>query len=138
MALDECAPCNCIPVNIPNDKFKRDVELLLCELIAATTGGGATPFAFQTLVNVPFGSITASYVSTGFFAGKTESNFLRITNNTDTTVDVRVGLAGGTIQLLSNSSQDFNNEIFTVDTLYLKYDSAPATLGSVQFEGAAR
>lgn len=32
MVLTPCAPCDCIPANIPNDTFKQDVITLLCAI----------------------------------------------------------------------------------------------------------
>lgn len=33
-----CEPCNCIPGNISNDKFKQDIEVILCNIVAALAG----------------------------------------------------------------------------------------------------
>lgn len=35
MALTPCEPCECIPANIPNDKFKQDVLVILCAILEA-------------------------------------------------------------------------------------------------------
>lgn len=35
MAIIPCDPCECIPVNIPDDKFKQDVENILCQTLTA-------------------------------------------------------------------------------------------------------
>jgi len=39
MTLTPCEPCNCIPGYIDNVKFKQDVEIILCAILAATGGG---------------------------------------------------------------------------------------------------
>jgi len=139
--FNPCAPCDggCIPGNIPNDVFKQAVLEALCDIVNAINGGGLdNPFEIQSLVTVPFGSVTPGYTATGFFNGFTQSNFFKVTNNTDTTVDVRVGASGGTFQLPANGSKQFDSGIIAVDNIYLKYDSVAPTLGNVLFEGAAR
>lgn len=34
-----CDPCGCIPGNISNDKFKQDVEAILCKIVTNTSSG---------------------------------------------------------------------------------------------------
>lgn len=35
MPLPPCGPCECIPANIGDDKFKQDVEVVLCQALVA-------------------------------------------------------------------------------------------------------
>lgn len=42
MALTPCVPCDCISANIPNDKFKQDIETILCGILGGTGGSQAT------------------------------------------------------------------------------------------------
>lgn len=136
--LPPCFDCGCIPPNIPDDLFKQAVLITLCNILVATGGGAENPFEFQPEVDIDDSAITGAYVATGFFAGMTQSNFFRISNNTDATINVRVGAAGGTFTLLSNSSEVFSSGIYSVDEFYLKHAGVAPTLGNVTFEGAAR
>lgn len=39
MALTPCSPCDCISGVIPNDKFKQDVEIILCSIMTSLIEG---------------------------------------------------------------------------------------------------
>lgn len=138
MALDDCNPCGCIPPNIPNDKFKHDVELILCSILDALTGGGVassiTPIADKTIA---FGTVTNAYAVTGFVDANKQISNVTVDNNTDG--DMSISYNGSTewfnVAAGSSRTVDFGLRRLTVTTdLYIKYTVAPS-LGSVVISG---
>jgi hypothetical protein len=63
MALTPCTPCGCIPGNIGNDKFKQDVEVLLCAILTAVGGPDEGLIAARFF----FGSVAAAGINTSTF-----------------------------------------------------------------------
>lgn len=62
MPLTPCDPCNCVPGYIDNVKFKQDVEVILCGILGALSGGGDQLLLSESFTAVasgtPVGPIT--------------------------------------------------------------------------------
>jgi len=52
MTLLPCSPCGCIPGNISNEKFKQDVEILLCNNVGSLSIP-SIPFYHKTSTTNP-------------------------------------------------------------------------------------
>lgn len=120
MAIVQCSPCeSCIGSNILNEKFKQDVELILCGILAAieteTTNGnvnlvgvnGVAPAVGNGITNTGTLRVTLSSDSTGTVAlnagantiGKVDINPYATMGSGQTTVVT----AGTQIQLAANT-----------------------------------
>lgn len=91
MALTPCDPCSCIPGNISVDKFKQDVEIILCNIlaaVAAATGqdvnligiNGVAPSVGNGATNTGTLRVTISNDSTGVVGLSTGSNTIGAVN----------------------------------------------------------
>lgn len=141
MALTPCAPCSCIAGNIPNDKFKQDVEIILCNIAA-----GLAPVADVDLNNVPaasvgFASIGAVYGTSGFTPTGGYLRSLGVQNSTDQDIQLSYdgGVTAGPIVPSGTFRQvDFavNGGVMPVGTIFVKYLNGVApTQGQVVIDG---
>lgn len=142
MALTPCAPCNCIAGNIPNDKFKQDVEIILCAIASSVT----PPPVDTDLTNIPAVSIAAAsttvgFSTTGFTSAGGYLRQLGVQNNTNQ--DIQLSYDGGTtagpiVPLGTFRQIDFvtNGGVMPMATLFMKYlNGAQPTLGQVVIDG---
>jgi len=58
MPLTPCEPCNCVPGVIPNDTFKQDVEVILCNILTVLIEGGGS-----ITLNPPLNKTTTAYAN---------------------------------------------------------------------------
>ncbi len=56
MSLTPCAPCECIQGIIQNEKFKQDIEIILCDILAAIAGTGADLLLSQSFTDLAPGA----------------------------------------------------------------------------------
>jgi hypothetical protein len=140
MALTPCAPCNCIPGNEVTQTYHQKIRQTLCEILAASGGGGAASAVNNIpAVEVLFGAITNAYVATTFLAADAEAREIAIFNNTNAVIQLSYdGVAAGPIIPPGVFRQiDFaaNGRVLYAADIFIKYVGAAPTLGSVVFDG---
>lgn len=67
MPLSSCTPCTCISPLIGNDKFKQDIEIILCDILTVLDAQGKAAIP-RELVQIAYTSVAASFtqVLTGY------------------------------------------------------------------------
>lgn len=139
MALTPCQPCSCIDGNIPNDKFKQDIEVILCAILAAA-GGTPAPFTnnwnyFEQAVpaSVPAAFTVALAVTDGY-------KWIRVLN--DLNAAIELSFDGGTLrQFKINAGENldiplFANRLAPLSVFYRYATGEPApTLGKIEIIG---
>lgn len=123
MAITPCAPCSCIPGNIPNDKFKQDVEILLCAIAAAVSPDSPTnheivPFTGASIDAAAFTS--AAYLSV---VTTTKVSFLEVNNQTSRALEI--SFDGSTIYKYAPSGE--------ITTIY--FEPVPLVVTAVYLRG---
>lgn len=139
MVFTPCNPCaNCIQSNIPNDKFKQDVEFILCQILAATSGETSPLAVFNPQISIAAVDLNAAYTNTGAVNGY---KGLYIINTTDSDLEFQFGSSTiGNIDFTvqSNANKEF---IFapakSLGSLYVRWKGGAANIGSLIIEGWA-
>jgi hypothetical protein len=140
MALTPCNPCGCIPGNELLQTYHQNVRITLCEILAASGGGGAASVANNIpALEVLFGTITNAFVATTFLAADGVARSMAVFNNTNAVIQLSYdGVAAGPIIPPGVFRQiDFaaNGRVLTAADVFIKYVGAAPTLGSVIFDG---
>lgn len=137
MTLTPCVPCNCIGGNIDNNKFKQDVEIILCAILAALPGpGGAAPVQLPDVTKA-FSFFTNAYQALGFVDSAKEVSYVTITNDSDGVYAVSFNNSTEQYRILANSYKIITFDGANLDAtndMYMKYVTAP-TIGNVIVEG---
>lgn len=142
MALEPCVPCNCIPGNISNDKFKQDVELILCAILEAFDGGGISvtiaPVNPVPRFSAAFGTITDTPQNSGLFGSGSKFGYLHITNTTDATIIISSDSSTEWFVIPSGGERDIQIPVqLSGDLGGIYYHASPAlpTIGTLYIEG---
>lgn len=134
MALTACAPCDCISSNIPNDKFKQDIETILCDLLTAQTSlGTQAQFVTHTIAGA-----TAGIPTTGVKLVTNSNASKQVTVNSTLDVATLVSLDGGVnypyAVAATNGTLTVNlgqNGLYTAEDIWIKAVTSNSTSGSV-------
>lgn len=101
MAITPCVPCNCIPGTIGNDKFKSDVENILCSILAAVSSGS---------VDQDVNLVGINGVAPSAGNGTTNAGTLRVTISSDSTGTLAVTQSGSwTVAATQSGTWNINN-----------------------------
>lgn len=142
MALTPCAPCNCIPGNIPDDVFKQNTLIVLCEILDVLGGGGTTLGAtVLPQLAVGFAALPATFTVVDFLDAQLKVRKFCVNNGTD--ADIEISLNGGTsvnyrVRANSNECFDFDGLTFTAtQDFFIRYASGfTPTIGTAYFNGS--
>lgn len=131
MALTPCAPCNCIPGVIGVEKFKQDVEIILCNILTAIEESALGGAVDLTGINGVAPSVNNGAVDAGTLRvtlANDSTGQVRITPSTTPAQSSVAGSASNVTLLAANSSRRgatiFND---STATLYLKLGATAST-----------
>lgn len=134
MTLTPCAPCDCIGGNISDQKFKQDLEIILCGLIASNNGLTNVP-----AVTMAFGSISGTYATSAFTPAESLRQ-LAVYNSTDKAVQLSydAGATNGPV-IPAGASRVFDfaadGGLMDVNTVFVKSIGGSPGSGSVILDG---